>query len=92
MEGAPGHIDVDTVRDTLAGISGVVAVHDLHVWTITSGMESLSAHVVVADESMACAMLTLVRTALHDRFGIDHLTIQVEPVEFQEHGICAPGL
>jgi cobalt-zinc-cadmium efflux system protein len=86
MEGTPGHIDVDDVRDTLTGISGVVAVHDLHVWTITSGMESLSAHVVVEDEAMACTMLGRVRTTLHDRFGIHHLTIQVEPVEFEEHG------
>lgn len=89
MEGTPGHIDVEEVRGTLAGISGVVDVHDLHVWTITSGMESLSAHVVVEDESTACAMLAQVRTKLHDRFGIDHLTIQVEPVEFDEHGTHA---
>jgi cobalt-zinc-cadmium efflux system protein len=61
-------------------------VHDLHVWTITSGMESLSVHVVVEDEAMACTMLGRVRKALHDRFGIDHLTVQVEPVEFEEHG------
>jgi len=86
MEGTPGHIDVDEVRDTLTCITGVVAVHDLHVWTITSGMESLSAHVVVEDETMACTMLGRVRTALHDRFGIHHLTIQVEPIEFEEHG------
>lgn len=89
MEGAPGHIDVDMVRDTLAGISGVVAVHDLHVWTITSGMECLSAHVVVEDEALACAMLAQVRSTLHDRFGIDHLTIQVEPLAFEEHGAHA---
>ena len=86
MEGTPGHIDVGEVRDALAGVSGVVAVHDLHVWTITSGMESLSAHVVVEDEAMACTVLGRVRTTLHDRFGIDHLTIQVEPVAFAEHG------
>jgi cobalt-zinc-cadmium efflux system protein len=89
MEGAPGHIDVDEVRDTLCGISGVVAVHDLHVWTITSGMECLSAHVVVADEAIACSMLARVRSTLHDRFGLDHLTIQVEPVAFEEHGVHA---
>jgi len=86
MEGAPSHIDVDEVRDLLAGCPGVVAVHDLHVWTITSGMESLSAHVVVADESEHCATLAHVRGLLHDRFGIHHLTIQVEPEAFEEHG------
>jgi cobalt-zinc-cadmium efflux system protein len=86
MEGTPGHIDVHEVRETLAGIDGVVAVHDLHVWTITSGMETLSAHVVVEDESTACATLAQCRSKLHDRFGIDHLTIQVEPVDLEEHG------
>jgi len=89
MEGAPGHIDVDEVRETLCGISGVVAVHDLHVWTITSGMECLSAHVVVADEAIACSMLARVRSTLHDKFGLDHLTIQVEPMAFEEHGVHA---
>jgi cobalt-zinc-cadmium efflux system protein len=89
MEGAPGHIDVDEVRDTLACVPGVRAVHDLHVWTITSGMESLTAHVVVEDEAQACATLVQVRSALHDRFGIHHLTIQVEPEALEEHGMHA---
>ena len=89
MEGAPGHIDVDEVRGTLAGIPGVVAVHDLHVWTITSGMESLSAHVVVENEAAACSTLAQCRSTLHDRFGIHHLTIQVEPVDLEEHGMHA---
>lgn len=88
MEGAPRHIDVDEVRDCLAGLPGVVEVHDLHVWTITSGMESLSAHVVVADGLPPCDMLTTVRSTLHDRFGIHHLTIQIEPEEFEEQGMC----
>lgn len=88
MEGAPRHIDVDEVRNSLAGIDGVLEVHDLHVWTITSGMESLSAHVVVAEGQPPCDMLTVVRSTLHDRFGIHHLTIQIEPEEFQEQGRC----
>src|SRR5690606_2854927 len=46
MEGAPGHIDVDEVREALHRVPGVTSAHDLHVWTITSGMVSLSAHVV----------------------------------------------
>jgi cobalt-zinc-cadmium efflux system protein len=83
MEGAPRHIDVDQVRNALIGIPGVVEVHDLHVWTITSGMESLSVHVVVEDEAGYCDMLVRVRSALHDRFGIDHLTIQIESKEME---------
>ena len=48
MESTPGHLDVDAVRSAMASAPGVCEVHDLHIWTITSGMESLSAHVVLA--------------------------------------------
>jgi cobalt-zinc-cadmium efflux system protein len=89
MEGAPPHIDVDEVRNCLMALPCVVDVHDLHVWTITSGMESLSCHVVVEDDQSYCDALTEVRTTLHGRFGIDHLTIQVEPAEMEEHGVHA---
>lgn len=82
MESAPAHIDVDEVREAIAGIPGVLAVHDLHVWTITSGMESLSAHLVVAEGRSGRDLLTEVRSTLHDRFGIDHITVQLEPEEF----------
>jgi cobalt-zinc-cadmium efflux system protein len=88
MEGAPRHVDVDEVRSCLLDLPCVLGVHDLHVWTITSGMESLSCHVVIEDGQSYCDTLTEVRTTLHDRFGIDHLTIQVEPVEMKEHGVC----
>jgi cobalt-zinc-cadmium efflux system protein len=87
MEGAPRHIDVDEVRNCLMDLPCVLEVHDLHVWTITSGMESLSCHVVVEDGQSYCDALTEVRATLHGRFGIDHLTIQVEPVEMEEHGL-----
>lgn len=83
MESAPAHIDVDEVREAIAGISGVLAVHELHVWTITSGMESLSAHLVVAEGRSGRDLLTEVRATLHDRFGIDHITIQLEPEAFE---------
>lgn len=90
MEGAPGHIDVDQVRDTIRATAGVRAVHDLHVWTITSGMVALSAHVVVDDGHYTQAMLGRIREPLHDRFGIDHTTIQLEHENFREGGVhCA---
>ena len=84
MESAPRGIDVDEVRDAIAGASGVLAVHDLHVWTITTGFEALSAHVVVADGQPAGPLLAALRASLHERFGIDHITIQIEPAEFEE--------
>lgn len=79
MEGTPAHIDLDEVRGVLAGLPGVRGVHDLHVWTITSGMEALSAHLVVAEDASTPALLRLVQSSLHDRFGIHHATVQVEP-------------
>lgn len=84
MESAPRGIDVDEVRNALVETAGVLDVHDLHVWTITSGLDSLSAHVVIDEEVAATELLACLRTMLHTRFGIDHLTIQLEPKDFEE--------
>jgi cobalt-zinc-cadmium efflux system protein len=86
MERAPGHIDVDKLRDSIAGIPGITSVHDLHVWSITSGMVALSTHVCVEDEIDRDAILTTIREQLHLTFGIDHSTIQVERAGFAESG------
>ena len=85
---APRGIDVDKVRDALAAVPGVQGVHDLHVWTITSGMDSLSAHLVVADGRPATELLLEVRRLLAATFGIDHVTIQIEPEDFGAHTAC----
>jgi cobalt-zinc-cadmium efflux system protein len=78
MESTPAHLDVDVVRSAIVEIPGAREVHDLHIWTITSGMVSLSAHVVLADGYDAAASLDALRRVLHERFGIDHITIQIE--------------
>jgi cobalt-zinc-cadmium efflux system protein len=88
MESAPGHIDVDEVRNALAGMAAVLEVHDLHVWTITSGMESLSAHVVSRPGADAHTLLAELRTMLGKRFGIGHVTIQIESASDEECGTC----
>jgi cobalt-zinc-cadmium efflux system protein len=85
MEGTPAHIDLDEVRDTLAGLPGVCGVHDLHVWTITTGMEALSAHLVVEEEASTTLLLRQVQTSLHDEFGIHHATVQIEPEPCEQH-------
>lgn len=90
MEGAPGHIDVDAVRGEILAAPGVASLHDLHVWSITSGMESLSAHVVV-EESAGPDLLGEIRARLSQRFGIDHVTIQLEPEGFTECMCCPPA-
>ena len=57
---------------------GVRRIHDLHVWTLTSGREAMSAHVVVDDLGASERLLEALHTLLHARFGIDHTTIQIE--------------
>lgn len=89
MESAPTGIDVDDVRDSLLDVAGVEEVHDLHVWTITSGMVSLSAHLVAPGASERAAVLKAARKALHERFGIAHVTLQIEHdrVEEEDSGV-----
>jgi cobalt-zinc-cadmium efflux system protein len=77
MEDAPGHIDVDRVRDAIVAVDDVVAVHHLHIWSITSGLVALSAHVVVRGDRPHRAVLAELREALQEQFGVDHTTIQV---------------
>lgn len=88
MESAPRGIDVDAIYTAVQGVPGVASVHDLHVWTITSGMDSLSAHVVAADNGPAAPLLGELRRLLAARFGIHHVTIQIEPEDFHEHAVC----
>ncbi len=85
LESAPKGIDVDEVDRAMKEVPGVLAVHDLHVWTITSGLDCLSAHVVAAEGQSHAALLAGLRNTLHERFGIDHLTIQIEPEGFEEN-------
>jgi cobalt-zinc-cadmium efflux system protein len=92
LEGAPSHIDVEAVRAAVMEVDGVEAVHDLHVWSITSGMEALSVHVVVGERHErrhSGDILSDVHETLHGRFGLHHLTVQIEPRGFKEHG-CVP--
>jgi len=78
LEGAPAHLDVIEIESALCAAPGVRRVHDLHVWTLTSGREAMSAHVVVGPDTPADKILEDLHVLLHARFGIDHTTIQVE--------------
>jgi cobalt-zinc-cadmium efflux system protein len=78
MESAPGHIDVDHVRSALLELPHVMNVHDLHVWTITSGFVAMSAHVTCPGDHNHEALLHSARTMLAQRFGIRHTTIQID--------------
>jgi len=87
LEGTPAHINVAEVRATMLRAPGVSDVHDLHVWTITSGFEAMSGHVVVSGPVDRDLLLENLRRLLRDRFGIDHLTIQVEEQALRERHI-----
>lgn len=88
LEGTPEHIDLDAVRDALVRVPDVLAVHDLHVWTIASGMVALSCHAVVKDSADGGRVLGALGEALADGFAIHHTTIQLEPEGFEETGPC----
>ena len=84
MEAVPRHLDVEEIARDMEGAEGVVAIHDLHVWTISSGLYALSAHLVVHVDAMGRndAILTTVKSSLRRRFGIDHTTLQIESAEY----------
>lgn len=84
LEGTPAHINLAAVEDAILDTDGVADVHDLHVWTITSGRDALSAHVIHAHSISQPDLLRELRTKLHDRFGVDHLTIQMETPDFED--------
>lgn len=84
LEASPRHIDVAEVRDALMAAPGVASVHDLHVWTITSGLVSLSCHVQSLEQVKDAELLADLQLLLRRRFGIDHATIQLEPEHFEE--------
>jgi cobalt-zinc-cadmium efflux system protein len=78
LEGAPSGVDPGEVESVILDVPGVESVHDLHVWTITSGFDALSAHVLVGREQDCHALRRAVEQALGASFGITHTTLQVD--------------
>lgn len=78
LEATPRNLDANAIGAALAAVDGVSEVHDLHVWTITSGFPALSAHVLVAPGADCHGIRRVLERTLHDRFGIDHTTLQVD--------------
>ena len=90
LEVAPDGIDVDEVRARLLALPGVADVHDLHIWTVTSGLESASGHVVVADGADYHDVLDAVTKVLADDYHVTHTTIQCEPSGHEEQEVKSP--
>ncbi len=80
MEAIPKHLDLATITRTIQEVPGVRGVHDLHVWTITSGLYAVSGHVTVSSQSLEEGSKTIAEISdrLRASYGIDHVTIQLE--------------
>jgi cobalt-zinc-cadmium efflux system protein len=78
LEGVPANIELAEVEQTLSSLKNVLAVHDLHVWTITSGINALSVHLRVTSPAENPIVLQSARAAMNSKFGISHITIQIE--------------
>ena len=83
VQAAPPDLDVDAITADLEAVDGVVDVHDLHAWTLTSDMEVVSAHLMITAGTDAHGVLDQARSVLRDRYGIAHATLQVEPDDHQ---------
>jgi cobalt-zinc-cadmium efflux system protein len=79
LEAAPPHIDLAGVQADLADIPGVLDVHDLHIWTLTSDMEVATAHVMIGPSTDSHAVLDQAQQRLRERHGVKHATLQLEP-------------
>ncbi|HEY9718004.1 MAG TPA: cation diffusion facilitator family transporter [Trichormus sp.] len=88
MEGTPGHINLAELRQSIISVDGVVDVHDIHVWTITSGLDSMSGHVTIDPAVAPDAVLAAVTDLLNDKYGLNHTTIQVDQGNCKDTNSC----
>ncbi len=93
MEGTPRGLSLAEVERALCTVPGVRGVHDLHIWSLTAGVVAVSGHVLVADLGDSQRLLRDLGSLLGTRFGLSHVTLQLETEEFSEpwHPNCAPG-
>lgn len=93
LEGTPRHIDFARVEEVLLSTEGVRGVHDLHVWTISSGIDALSAHIQHHESIPHSQLLATIRDRLGENFGIGHLTIQMETADHETEAVyvCETG-
>lgn len=86
LEGVPKEVQLVDVRKCIESVNGVKSIHDLHVWTVTSGVNSLSAHVLLKDGFDHVVVLKALTDLISHRFGITHTTIQIEAGDFSHEG------
>ena len=78
MQGVPSYIDLEAIRTAMLSVDGVIGLCDLHIWSLTSQLDMLSAHVVVEDMARNKEILQALTCLIHDKFGINHVTFQIE--------------
>jgi len=88
MESTPRHIDLDEVTQALEKHPGVEEIHDLHVWSISSGLYSMSVHVVISDTRDRDCLTEELEGLLAQQFGLEHVTIQLEGPEYHTPRVC----
>lgn len=84
LEGTPSTINLASLRTAIAAVPGVASVHDLHVWSVTSGLNAISAHAVLADSASFEEVLRAIQSRVTSEFEISHVTIQIEPAGHEE--------
>ena len=87
LESAPGHLNIPQIEAAMRAVPGVDSVHDMHLWSITSGFDAMSGH-VRSNGRPSEDVLHDLRTMLRDRFGIEHVTLQVEAANHADDGAC----
>ena len=85
LDAVPSGVDLDAVRTFLLEAEGVDEIHDLHVWGLSTTETALTAHVVCGDATIGQRLLLVLPSRLHDHFGIDHSTLQIEDFQTAEH-------
>ncbi len=89
LEATPKGVDINMIREHILAVDGVISVHDIHIWTITSGVPVFSAHVVVEDEALGAVgadrVLDKLALCLGSHFDTEHCTFQLEPASHSEH-------
>jgi cobalt-zinc-cadmium efflux system protein len=85
LEGTPSDVNITSLQEAVMKVQGVAGLHDLHVWSLTSGTNAMSAHIQIKEEENIKAVLTAVKQVLRDEFKIVHSTLQTEEPDFDEH-------
>ena len=85
IEGTPSDVNIATLRESLGKVEGVADIHDLHIWSLTSGVNAMSVHAVLADGAEHDDVLARVHDFVPKNFKISHVTVQTERGDFAEH-------